>query len=109
MLAIIIHEKYVSDASKTDTALTGHRLFADLMPKQTQQELTSSLPSSEGSSFWNQFQIGCVFQDNKSRIRGTRASFRRWSEQNCEEQGPRSTVLAVLSMQKKKKKKNVSY
>ena len=51
MLAIIIHEKYVSDASKTDTALTGHRLFADLMPKQTQQELTSSLPSSEGSSF----------------------------------------------------------
>ena len=29
---------------KTNTALTGHHIFADLMPKQTQQELTEFSP-----------------------------------------------------------------
>ena len=75
-------------------------IFLPIWPsKQHNRKWQSSLPSSEGSSFWNRFQFGCAFEDNKSRIRGTRASFRRQQEHNHEEQGAHSMVRNLLRKQ----------
>ena len=43
---------------------------------QCNRKWWSCLPSSEGSLFWNRFQFRCIFKDNNSRVRRTRASFR---------------------------------
>ena len=53
-------------------------------------------PFIKRSSFWNQFQFGCVFRDNKSRVCKKRASFHEQCEHNCEDRGPRSAVRNVL-------------
>ena len=66
--------------------------------KQHSRRWQSSLPSLEGSAFWNWFQFGCVFQDNDSRVHGTRLSFRGQRKHNHKERGPCSTVLNVLKV-----------
>ena len=63
--------------------------------KWCNRKWSGSLPSSEGSSFWNRFHLA-VFQDNKSRVRGMNASFWEWCQHNHEEQGPRSPAWNVL-------------
>ena len=40
--------------------------------KQYNRKWWSAFPSSEGSLFWNRFQFCCVFQENESRVHGTR-------------------------------------
>ena len=64
--------------------------------KQSNRKWQSSLPSSEGSSFRTQFQFGCVFQDNNSRVRRTRPLFHGQWEHNRKEWGPCSAVQNVL-------------
>ena len=49
--------------------------------------------------FWNRFQFGCVFQDNKSRVCRTRASLHGRCEHNREKRGPRSAVRNIISIQ----------
>ena len=64
--------------------------------KQRKRKWKTSLPSSEGGSFWNWFQFGCVFQDNENRVHRTRASFWGQSEHNHKKWGPHSIVWNVL-------------
>ena len=61
---------------KTNLSLTSHRIVADVTSKQHIRKWLSYLSSSEGRKFRNRFQFGRVFQDNRSRVCGTRASFR---------------------------------
>ena len=65
------------------------------MSKQCSRKWLSSLPSLGEGSFRNQLCFCCVFQD-KSRVRGTRASFCGWLEHNRKERWPFSTVPNVL-------------
>ena len=62
--------------------------------KQRNRESQSSLPSTEGNSFWNWF--GCVFQDD-SRAHRTRPSLCGRHKHNHEERGPRSAIRNVLN------------
>ena len=82
---------------KTNIALTSHFIFADLNVRNNAvgSDRVLSLHLKEFFE-WNQFQFGCVFQDNKSRVLGTRASFCNWCECNHEVQGPCSVVRNVL-------------
>ena len=81
---------------RTYISLTSHHIFVDLNVKTTQKKWKTSLPSSEGGSFWNWFQFGGVFQDNENRVHRTRASFWGQREHNCKKRGPHSTVWNVL-------------
>ena len=79
-------------------SLTSHCIFADLIASRTQEEVIEFFfHSLEGSSFWNRFQFGCVFQDNRSRVCGTRASFCGQCKHNCQERGPHSLVWNVVN------------
>ena len=60
---------------KTNISLTTIIFKPIWMAKQRNRKWQSSLPSSEGSSFWKRFQFGCVFEENKSRVCRMRASF----------------------------------
>ena len=63
MLAVIIHEKYISNASDFDKPLYLRRFKRQNNAIGIDRVL--SIHRKE-RSFWNQFQFGCVSQDNKS-------------------------------------------
>ena len=81
---------------KTNIFFNSHRVPPIWTSKQRSRKWQSSLPPLEGSLFWNQFQFGCVFQENDSRVHGTRPLFRGQHEHNRKERGPHSVVWNVL-------------
>ena len=73
MLAFIIHEKYPV-LQKSNISFTSNCIFADLNVKTTQEEVIEFFPFMGRKSILKLFQLCCVYQDNKSRVCGMRAS-----------------------------------
>ena len=106
------HKRYAPNASETNIIFLWLTIvFSPIWTsKQRNRKWKSSLLSSEGSSFWNQFQFGCVFRDNKSRVCETRASF---CGMECvvpsKERNRRHQKKKKKKKEKKKKKKSLKW
>ena len=99
---------YVPNASETKLFLTSHHIFADLNVKIIQYEVIEFSPFIGRQFVFKPVSVWCVFQHNKSKVHGTKASFHRQREHNREEQGPCSVVQNVLKGNEKERTKKAS-
>ena len=96
-LAIIIHEKYIPNASETKISLTSlHMCQCECQNNTVRSDGVLSLHQKD-VRFETSFSLAVFFQDNKSRNCGRRALFHGWCEHSREERGPLSTVQNVLN------------